>query len=71
MISRAVRAEKLIVAPNGLFRRHKTGMEIPKGWIIIRDQSVFYQYELLDIFKSVPMLRESDYKVDDAGGTNG
>jgi len=67
----ATRTIKLITAPDGSFRRYRIGTPIPKGWIVIQDKSVFYHDELLDVFNSIPMLKDSDWKPDHTKGTNG
>lgn len=52
---------KLVVNPRGIFRKHQKGMPIPFGWILIKDESVFYKGELINIFRDVPFLTEDDF----------
>lgn len=58
---RQLRGTKLIINPKGFFRLHEIGNSIPDGWIIVKDESVFHYGELLDRFKYIPYLQESDY----------
>lgn len=70
-MARSIRPIKLVVSPHGQLRKHKHMDPIPRGWILIHDDVVFYYDELLDIFKYVPFLKESDFDIDQTGGANG